>query len=212
MPSEKKGADLHEIVYPVKDRLAPNYTPVYNREDETHTLYPIQGHIPFFHSLPRSCLRADVSCFLCCTRKQETSARRQPPQALLGEIVFLPSGWGGGYGGGYFFLLLLLRLRGRLLFSLKHSLCLVRSWCNNWLSVALALPWVRLTTHRTVTWISSISVSFWKSKLLFEKSNATNFGNQKCHLRNQTRQILEIKMTLKPKGFFRLIIDKISKS
>ena len=27
----------------------------------------------------------------------------------------------------------------------------------------------------------------------FEKSNATNFGNQKCHLRNQTRQILEIK-------------------
>ena len=91
------------------------------------------------------------------------------------------------------------------LFSLKHSLCLVRSWCNNWLSVPLALPWVRLTTHRTVTWISSISVSFWKSKVLFEKSNlrkskvsfeksnAINFGNQKCHLRNQTRQILEIK-------------------
>ena len=85
------------------------------------------------------------------------------------------------------------------LFSLKHSLCLVRSWCNNWLSVALALPWVRLTTHRTVTWISSISVSFWKSKVLFEKSNlrkskvsfeksnAINFGNQKCYLRNQTR-------------------------
>ena len=34
---------------------------------------------------------------------------------------------------------------------------------------------------------------FWKSKVLFEKSNAINFGNQKCHLRNQTRQILEIK-------------------
>ena len=65
------------------------------------------------------------------------------------------------------------------LFSLKHSLCLVRSWCNNWLSVALALPWVRLTTHRTVTWISSISVSFWKSKMSFEKSNPINFGNQK---------------------------------
>ena len=27
----------------------------------------------------------------------------------------------------------------------------------------------------------------------FEKSNAINFGNQRCHLRNQTRQILEIK-------------------
>ena len=49
MPSEKKGTDLHEIVYPVKDRLAPNYTPVSNREDDTHTPYPIQGHIPFFH-------------------------------------------------------------------------------------------------------------------------------------------------------------------
>ena len=73
------------------------------------------------------------------------------------------------------------------LFSLKHSLCLLRSWCNNWLSVALTLPWVRLTTHRTVTWISSISVSFWKSKMSFEKSNPINFGNQKkCHLRNQT--------------------------
>ena len=35
--------------------------------------------------------------------------------------------------------------------------------------------------------------SFWKSKVSFEKSNAINFGNQKCHLRNQTRQILEIK-------------------
>ena len=34
---------------------------------------------------------------------------------------------------------------------------------------------------------------FWKSKVSIEKSNATNFGNQKCHLRNQTRQILEIK-------------------
>ena len=34
---------------------------------------------------------------------------------------------------------------------------------------------------------------FWKSKVLFEKSNAINFGNQKCHLRNQTRQILEIR-------------------
>ena len=89
------------------------------------------------------------------------------------------------------------------LFSLKHSLCLLRSWCNNWLSVALTLPWVRLTTHRTVTWISSISVScviweikrdkFRKSKVSFEKSNATNFGNQKCHLRNQTRKTLEIK-------------------
>ena len=35
---------------------------------------------------------------------------------------------------------------------------------------------------------------FWKSKVLFEKSNAINFGNQKCHLRNQTRQTLEIKI------------------
>ena len=98
--------------------------------------------------------------------------------------------------------------RAHPLFSLKHSLCLLRSWCNNWLSVALPLPWVRLTTHRTVTWISSISVSFWKSKVLFEKSNlrkskvsfeksnAINFGNQKCHLRNQTRQILEIKSVI----------------
>ena len=34
---------------------------------------------------------------------------------------------------------------------------------------------------------------FWKSKVLFERSNAMNFGNQKCHLRNQTRQILEIR-------------------
>ena len=34
---------------------------------------------------------------------------------------------------------------------------------------------------------------FLKSKVLFEKSNAMNFGNQKCHLRNQTRQILEIR-------------------
>ena len=34
---------------------------------------------------------------------------------------------------------------------------------------------------------------FWTSKLSFEKSNASNFGNQNCHLRNQTRQILEIK-------------------
>ena len=32
-------------------------------------------------------------------------------------------------------------------------------------------------------------------EIAFEKSNATNFGNQTCHLRNQTRQILEIKRT-----------------
>ena len=37
---------------------------------------------------------------------------------------------------------------------------------------------------------------FWKSnssRVSFEKSNAKNFGNQKCHLRNHTRQTLEIK-------------------
>ena len=28
--------------------------------------------------------------------------------------------------------------------------------------------------------------------MLFEKSNAINFGNQKCHLKNQRRLILEI--------------------
>ena len=78
--------------------------------------------------------------------------------------------------------------------------------------------------------------------MLFEKSNAINFGNEKCHLRNQTRQILEIKSvigeikrdkfwkskvlleksnainfgnqndTIKPKRILLLIIDKISKS
>ena len=37
---------------------------------------------------------------------------------------------------------------------------------------------------------------FWTSKLSFEKSNASNFGNQNCHLRNQTRQILEIKTVI----------------
>ena len=31
----------------------------------------------------------------------------------------------------------------------------------------------------------------------FEKSNAANFGNQKCHLRNQARQILEIKSVIR---------------
>ena len=149
------------------------------------------------------------------------------------------------------------------LFSLKHSLCLVRSWCNNWLSVALALPWVRLTTHRTVTWISSISVSFWKSKrhfrnqtrqileidsviweikrdkfwkskVSFEKSNAanfgnrtrhilksnsSNFGNQKCIWQIKRDKLWKSKLllekwnaTIKTRGFFLLIIDKISKS
>ena len=34
---------------------------------------------------------------------------------------------------------------------------------------------------------------FRKSKVSFEISNATNFGNRKCHLRNQTQQTLEIK-------------------
>ena len=29
-----------------------------------------------------------------------------------------------------------------------------------------------------------------------KKSNATNFGNQKCHLRNQTRQVSEIKSAI----------------
>ena len=78
--------------------------------------------------------------------------------------------------------------------------------------------------------------------MLFEKSNAINFGNEKCHLRNQTRQILEIKSvigeikrdkfwkskvlleksnainfgnqndTIKPRRILLLIIDKISKS
>ena len=37
---------------------------------------------------------------------------------------------------------------------------------------------------------------FWKSKVSFEKSNASNFGNQKCHLKNQTRQILETKSVI----------------
>ena len=37
---------------------------------------------------------------------------------------------------------------------------------------------------------------FWKSEVPFEKSNATNFGNQKCNLRNQTRQILEIRSVI----------------
>ena len=32
----------------------------------------------------------------------------------------------------------------------------------------------------------SKATNFWKSKVPFHKSNATNFGNQKCHLRNQT--------------------------
>ena len=36
----------------------------------------------------------------------------------------------------------------------------------------------------------------WKSKVSFAKSNATNCGNQKCYLRNQTRQILEIKRVI----------------
>ena len=36
----------------------------------------------------------------------------------------------------------------------------------------------------------------WKSKVSFAKSNVTNCGNQKCYLRNQMRQILEIKSVI----------------
>ena len=57
---------------------------------------------------------------------------------------------------------------------------------------------------------------FWKSKASFEKSSATNFLNQNCHLRNQTRQFLKKKKchlrnqndTIKTKRIFLLIIDK----
>ena len=72
-------------------------------------------------------------------------------------------------------------------------------------------PWVGLTTHRNCH-VDKIHISlileiknaiweikrdkFWKSKVSFEKSNETNFGNQKCHLRNQRRQLLEIKSVI----------------
>ena len=62
-------------------------------------------------------------------------------------------------------------------------------------------PCVGLTTHRnchvdkihislileikSAIWLIK-SDKFWKSKVPFDKSNATNLGNQKCHLRNQT--------------------------
>ena len=47
-----------------------------------------------------------------------------------------------------------------------------------------------LEIKRDKVWKSK--VSFAKSNVLFEKSNAINFGNQKCHLKNQRRLILEI--------------------
>ena len=72
-------------------------------------------------------------------------------------------------------------------------------------------PCVGLTTHRNCH-VDKIHISlilaiknaiweikrdkFWKSKVSFEKSNETSFGNQKCHLINQTRQISEIKSVI----------------
>ena len=72
-------------------------------------------------------------------------------------------------------------------------------------------PCVGLTTHRNCH-VDKIHISlileiknaiweikrdkFWKSKVSFEKSNETSFGNQKCHLVNQTRQISEIKSVI----------------
>ena len=82
-------------------------------------------------------------------------------------------------------------------------------------------PWVELTTHRNCH-VDKIHISlileiknqtrqileiksviweikrdkFRKSKVPFDKSKATNFGNQKCHLINQTRQISEIKSVI----------------
>ena len=74
-------------------------------------------------------------------------------------------------------------------------------------------PWVELTTHRNchvdkihirISLILEIKNAiweikrdkFWKSKMAFEKSKETSFGNQKYHLINQTRQILEIKSVI----------------
>ena len=52
------------------------------------------------------------------------------------------------------------------------------------------LSWQSLEIKRVICEIKCDKL--WKSKVLFEKSNAINFGNQKCHLKNQRRLILEI--------------------
>ena len=74
--------------------------------------------------------------------------------------------------------------------------------------VWVSWPWVSLTTHwsEAVTWVRSISISFWKSKTPFEMSSAIiNFGNQRL----PEKSIWNAKTK---KYFFFLIKDKISKS
>ena len=74
--------------------------------------------------------------------------------------------------------------------------------------VWVSWPWVSLTTHwsEAVTWVRSISISFWKSKTPFEMSSAIiNFGNQRL----PEKSIWNAKTK---KYFFFLIKDKLSKS
>ena len=48
----------------------------------------------------------------------------------------------------------------------------------------------------------SNATNFGNQKCSLEKSNAINFGNQKCHLRNQTRQTENQNDTTKTKRIF----------
>ena len=78
---------------------------------------------------------------------------------------------------------------------------------------------------KTVIWEIK-RVKFWKSKLSFEKSNASNFRNQKSNWEIKREKLwkwkvlfeksnatnLKSKWQWKPKAYFLLIVDKISKS
>ena len=88
---------------------------------------------------------------------------------------------------------------------------------------------VHLVIEIVKFWNSNSSViweirrhKFWKSKVSFQKSNVSNFRNQKCNWEIKRNKLWKWKVLFeksnatnlksKPKGFFLLIVEKISKS
>ena len=107
---------------------------------------------------------------------------------------------------------LILEIKHQLKISIEKRLAIKnafqRAYSTNLenMSVHLVIKIEKFGNQTRVSFEKSNTINFGNQKCQLrnqtrqmcslEKSNAINFGNQKCHLRNQTRQILEIKSVI----------------
>ena len=72
--------------------------------------------------------------------------------------------------------------------------CLARPW---YISECPGLEYCWRLTTEAVTWVRSISISFWKSKTPIEKSSAVNFGKSRWNTKTKNVFIFNQRQNIK---------------